>query len=119
MLQTHSCVTAGCDQCGQDCFDDRDYQPHWPTEAAALAELATAGWQVSGARLVCRHCAAVLACRTNGHQFSSWRDCLCGRSIPGHPGGPDASCAVQWRWCERCGHAEDRPAPTGDGPGVA
>ena len=49
MLQTYPCVTAGCDQCGQDCFGDWDYLPHWPTETAALTELANQGWQVTGA----------------------------------------------------------------------
>jgi hypothetical protein len=115
MLQTLTCVTAGCDQCGQDCFGDWDYQPHWPTEAAALADLATEGWQVTGARLVCRCCVAVLACQIHGHQFGSWRDCGCEQRILDHRACPDGSCGVQWRTCERCEHAEERPTPGAGG----
>jgi hypothetical protein len=121
MLQTHPCVTARCDQCGQDCFDDWDYQPHWPTETAALTDLATQGWRVSGRRLVCWRCAAVLACQAHGHQFSPWRACLGGHSIPAHSthfAHHDEVCAVQYRSCERCGHTEEQPVP-GDGLGVA
>jgi hypothetical protein len=119
MLQTFTCVTAGCDQCGQDCFDDWDCLPHWPTEAAALADLATQGWQVTGARLVCRDCAAVLACQTHGHQFGSRRDCGCEQRISDHSARPDESCGAQWRICQRCEHAEERPAPVADDQGVA
>jgi hypothetical protein len=116
MLQTLTCVTAGCDQCGQDCWGDWDYQPHWPTETAALADLATEGWQVTGARLVCRHCVAVLACQTHGHLFCSWRDCGCEQRILDYSARPDGDCAMQRRTCERCEHAEDRPG-TSDGRG--
>jgi hypothetical protein len=118
MLQTHPCVTARCDQCGQDCFDDWDYLPHWPTEAAALVDLATQGWRVTGRRLVCWRCAAVLACQAHGHEFGSWRDCGCEQRISDHTARPDGSCAEQWRTCQRCDHAEECPAP-GDGRGVA
>jgi hypothetical protein len=117
MLQTRTCVTAGCDQCGQDCFDDWDFEPHWPTETAALTDLANQGWQVTGARLVCRGCAAVLACRAHGHEFSSWRGCLCGQSIPAHSTDPGHSCGVQRRSCDRCGHAEEQPASSAGGGG--
>jgi hypothetical protein len=119
MLQNLTCVTAGCDQCGQDCFDDWDYLPHWPTEAAALADLANQGWQITGKRLVCRDCASVLACQTHGHQFGSWRDCGCKQRISDHSARPDGLCGAQWRNCQRCEHAEERPARVDDDQGVA
>lgn len=81
-------------------FDDWDYQPHWPTEAAALADLADAGWQVTGPGLMCRRCAAALACHTSGREFSSCQACLCEQSIPDHSVDRDGSCRVQCRWCD-------------------
>lgn len=111
MLRTHTCVTAECDRCGATCHDD-EYQPHWPTEAQALTDLVKAGWQTIGSRLVCRHCAAVLACHTSGHDLSSWNACPCQQRIfPYHPVDQDGSCAVRYRVCDRCGHFEQRPAP--------
>lgn len=117
MLQTHPCVTARCDQCGQDGSGHWDYQPHWPTEAAALADLADAGWQLTGSRLLCARCAALLACRTHGHEFSPWRACLCAQSVQAHPVHPDGSCGSQYRTCGRCDAGEERPSsqrPSGE-----
>jgi hypothetical protein len=107
MLQTQPCVTADCDRCGQACWRDWDYQPHWPTETAALAELTTTGWRVTGTRLVCGECVAVLACQTHGHEFTPWQPCLWDPRLPGHPAHPrGGSCGLRYRSCERCGRCE-------------
>jgi hypothetical protein len=107
MLQTHPRVTAGYDQRGQDCWRDWDYQPHWPTQTAALAKLTTTGWQVTGARLVCPECVAVLACQTHGPEFTPWQVCLCDPRLPGHPVHPQGgSCGLWYRSCNRCGRCE-------------
>ncbi|MCA1695985.1 MAG: hypothetical protein LC749_15365 [Actinobacteria bacterium] len=67
MLQTQTCVSAQCGQCGTRWWDHWDFEPHWPTEAAALRWLAADGWQVHGSVLLCGRCTDVVACRTNGH----------------------------------------------------
>jgi hypothetical protein len=118
MLSTRTCMTAGCDQCGQDCFDDADFEPHWPINTAALTDLANLGWQVNGTRLTCRGCVAVMACQAHGHPFSAWWECGCEQRIVDHPAGPGGQCAMQWRSCQRCEHHEQRPV-RGDGQGVA
>jgi hypothetical protein len=77
MLQTHTYVTAGCDRCAQACWKHWDYPPEWPSEAAALAELTTRGWQITGRRLLCAPCAALLAEHPRGHHSHPWRASLC------------------------------------------
>ncbi|MGH4017931.1 MAG: hypothetical protein ACRDT0_01530 [Pseudonocardiaceae bacterium] len=116
MLQTHACVSAGCDQCDQACWSDWDYQPHWDSETEALADLAGHGWRVEDGqppRMLCRTCAVVVACEAAGHDFTDWQRCRCVQRLSKHPAGPGGVCGVQFRYCARCWLHESRPAPTG------
>jgi hypothetical protein len=127
-MTTRSCVLVSCDECGDRCWD-RDgygYEPHWSTEDVALADLVTQGWRTTASgRLLCARCAAVLACRTQGHQFRSWQPCYCDQldgypMLSGHHTSTEGSCTAQWRSCERCDHHEERLAPeVPSGPGGA
>ncbi len=117
MWETHECVQAGCDQCGDRCWEDWDYRPHWPSEPAARTELAEQDWQLEGERMLCARCAALEACRTLGHQFSAWVACLCGPGGDRRCASPAGSCPAH-RWCERCWHFEEHPDPA-TGQGVA
>lgn len=111
MFQTVTCVTAQCDHCHTKCWDGVDFAPHWPTRDSALRELAQDGWQMTGARMLCPGCTAVRTCQTQGHDLSTWRDCRCSQSIPAHTGGPGGTCGMHYRFCQRCDHHQERPAP--------
>ncbi|MGH3978053.1 MAG: hypothetical protein ACRDRZ_03465 [Pseudonocardiaceae bacterium] len=112
MLQTHACVTAGCDQCGQACWDDWEYRPHWDSESEALADLPGLDWQVDDGqppRLLCPTCAAVATCEAAGHDFEGWRRCRCAQRVAGHTPGPGGVCGERVRYCHRCSEPESRP----------
>ncbi len=113
MLQVRTCVIVHCDQCGAACWDGRDYEPHWPTEEAALAEVAAEGWYVEDPRLLCPDCGAVLTCEAVGHEFTDWQPCRCEQRVAAHPPGPDGRCGVEFRHCERCCLHESRLGPDG------
>ena len=111
MLQTRTCVTAHCDQCGAT-PDTDEYEPHWPTENDALEAAEAAEWYTEDLpRLLCAGCHAVLSCEGTGHEFTGWRRCRCAQRVPAHPPGPGGLCGTQFRCCRRCGVHESRPAP--------
>ncbi len=121
MLQTLTCVSVRCDQCGDSPHSpDPDLEPHWSTEDAALAAAASLGWYVGAdgelPRLWCRDCQTVLRCQARGHEFTRWRRCRCEQLVPAHRGGPGGLCAMELRYCVRCSVLESRPLP--EEPGV-
>lgn len=52
MFQDQACVFVRCDRCGERCWQEREYEPPWPTEVGARSELAQGhpGAAVRGAR---------------------------------------------------------------------
>ena len=122
MLQTQTCVSVRCGQCGDNPYtpdpDDLDLVGHWSTEDAALTAAAAAGWDVDGlpARLLCRDCGTVLRCEARGHEFTGWRRCRCAQLVPAHRAGPGGVCAMGLRYCVRCSVLEYHPLP--EEPGV-
>jgi hypothetical protein len=101
MIQTHTCVSVHCDQCG-DALGSPELEAHYRTEGVALRAATAARWRVgSDARWMCSACAPILTCEVEGHQFSPWR----------HPVLPKGLVAVsEYRYCRRCCELESRPA---------
>jgi hypothetical protein len=108
MLTLVTCVTVVCDQCDDNPELD-DMTPHFGDEREALSWLAGLHWRVlAGGRLVCQSCAAANDCKTYGHQWPAWRDCLCDGRLGGHDTAPGAVCGHTFRRCERCDDHESR-----------
>ena len=105
MIQTHTCVSVHCDQCG-DALGSPELEAHYRTEGVALRAATAARWRAGwDGRWMCSACAPVLTCEVEGHQFSPWR----------HPVLPKGLVAVsEYRYCRRCCELESRPA-TRDG----
>jgi len=117
MLQTQTCVSVHCDQCGDSPHSPYpDLEAHWPTADAALTAAAAAGWHVDELpRLWCRDCQTVLRCEAREHEFTAWRRCRCEQLIPPHRAGPGGLCGVELRYCVRCSVLESRPTPEQSG----
>jgi hypothetical protein len=109
MLQVHTCVSVGCDQCG-DSLGGPTCEAHYPTEDAVFDVAAAQGWRVGpDGRWWCSVCGPVLTCEAQGHQFTPWRPVLidtCQELVtrPGHAAamadGHPAS--REYRYCRRC-----------------
>ena len=102
MLQVHTCVSVHCDQCGDALGSPTGLPAHYRTENAALHAATAQRWRVGpSGQWWCSACAPALTCRTQGHQFSTWR----------HPLTADGQPAPsQYRHCRRCCRHESRPA---------
>jgi hypothetical protein len=101
MIRLHTCVSVGCDYCG-DPLGHPEFEAHYRSERAALAAATANRWRGGpDGRLVCPACAPVLRCEVEGHQFSAWR-------LPVLPGGLVA--VSEYRYCRRCCELESRPA---------
>jgi hypothetical protein len=112
MLQTLTCVSVHCDQCGDSPYSPGpDLEAHWPSEDAALTAAAAAGCHVGHRppRLLCRDCGTVLRCEARGHEFTGWRRCRCEQLVAAHRAGPGGVCAMALRYCLRCSVLESRP----------
>jgi len=119
MLQTQTCVSVRCDECGDGPYSP-ELEPHWPTEDAALDAAAVAGWHVEDRdlpRLLCPDCGTALSCEDRGHEFTQWRRCRCEQLVPAHRAGPDGLCGMAFRYCLRCCLQESHPDPAGDAAG--
>jgi len=114
MLQTRTCVSVHCDQCGDSPYrPGPDLEPHWPSEDAALTAAAAAGWHLGDhpPRLLCRDCGTILTCQARGHEFTGWRRCRCEQLIPAHRPAVGGLCAMALRYCLRCSVLESHHAP--------
>lgn len=85
------CYMINCADCGDECWADLDYTPHFTSKADLYRSLfKDHGWTHGRhGRWLCRSCTEEADCARDGHQWGEWR--------PHHQ-----DVEVVWRLCERC-----------------
>lgn len=104
-INTLACIEVTCDDCGSDCWTDADDPgtPHFTSAKEATERLSgDYGWTITEGEQICQRCATQRLCKTEGHDWSDWRNGV--RSFAG----------TQHRYCDResCGGFEERPIPS-------
>ena len=114
VIREITCYAISCADCGDDCWDECEFTPHFDSQAELYRRLfKDDGWTHGRhRRWLCRTCTAKADCGRDGHPWGEWRPSRIDRE-------------VAWRHCDRCGRFEDVlvamlpvPAPPGLGTTV-
>lgn len=106
-VTTTTCVVFTCDGCGDGWqHDDDTGRIHFASTDEALADLLKDrddggyGWKQFGDELLCHVCTERRTCHLEGHDWTPWRDCLCGGRVH--------EIATEVRYCARCAFASEQ-----------
>lgn len=102
MINTHTCISVECDDCGTDTTRQgrHDHGPYETAQDAITAALNASWQQLPDGRMLCQSCALTADCQTTGHQLTDWWR-------------PTPDTAVELRYCEHCGGGIEERAVLG------
>lgn len=95
VIRAITCYTINCADCGENCWEDRDFTPHFTSENELRQRVSDYGWTHDPHdRWLCDRCTQAADCVRDGHQWGEWE--LSPRDL-----------GVVWRVCGHCGRADE------------